>query len=451
MATIYLRSTTGSDANDGSTWALAKATLGAAITAAGANGTVYVSQAHSETLGANTTYSLSDGCDVLAVNDSAQPPTALVSAGDASHPIITGDNGASTYTIVINMGHGSIMHGMEFVAGANYTGSAARITMSSVNTYGVHSFKKCRFKCAGTGSWPLIFGGFTAGRRRQFNVDYCYFNFAAAGQSIQPYSGELFITGAILEGTTPTSLLVPLASNENSQVVFQDSDLSSVTGNLVSVASAEGGHDILFMRCKLGAGVALTTGTRTRVLADQVRVENCDSADTNYRLAWDKGQGTVVSETTLVKTGGASDGVTGLSWKMATNANAAYPNVPLNSPQIISEWITATGSAKTVTVDILHDSATALNDDEVWLEIEYLGTSGFPLGTQADDAKADILATAAAQASSTATWTTTGMANPNKQKLSVTFTPQEIGVVACTVKLAKPSKTIYVDPVAQVA
>ena len=37
MADIYLSSVDGSDSDDGSTWALAKATLAAALTAAGAD------------------------------------------------------------------------------------------------------------------------------------------------------------------------------------------------------------------------------------------------------------------------------------------------------------------------------------------------------------------------------------------------------------------------------
>ena len=40
------------------------------------------------------------------------------------------------------------------------------------------------------------------------------------------------------------------------------------------------------------------------------------------------------------------------------------------------------------------------------------------------------------------------MSNPNKQKLSVTFTPQQIGTIKCRVCLAKTSKTVYVDPIA---
>ena len=178
---------------------------------------------------------------------------------------------------------------------------------------------------------------------------------------------------------------------------------------------------------------------------------NCDSGDTNYRLWIEDYAGSIKSETTLVKTGGASDGDTPLSWKMATTANAEYPLVLLRSPEIFSERITSTGSAKTITVDILHDSATALKDDEIWLEVQYLGTSGFPLGSFANDSKADVLAAGANQASSSATWTTTGMGNPNKQKLEVTFTPQEKGVAIVTVCMAKASYTVYVDPLAVVS
>lgn len=177
---------------------------------------------------------------------------------------------------------------------------------------------------------------------------------------------------------------------------------------------------------------------------------NCDSADTNYRLWVEDYCGSIKDETTLVKTGGASDGDTPLSWKMASSANAEYPLHILRSPEIFSERITSVGGSKTITVDILRDSATNLKDDEIWLEVQYLGTSGFPLSLFADDAKADVLATAADQAASSATWTTTGMTNPNKQKLEVTFTPQEKGVAIVTVCMAKASATVYVDPVAQV-
>jgi len=77
------------------------------------------------------------------------------------------------------------------------------------------------------------------------------------------------------------------------------------------------------------------------------------------------------------------------------------------------------------------------------MEFEYPGADA--QGDLADDRAADLLATPAAQATSTALWTTTGMSNPNMQKLSVTVTPGKIGPVTARVYLAKPSTTVYVN------
>ncbi len=172
---------------------------------------------------------------------------------------------------------------------------------------------------------------------------------------------------------------------------------------------------------------------------------NCDSGDTHYRYRKSTQFGTIQDETTLVRTGGASDGATTYSLKMVTNANSEYPICTLDAPEIV-QWNDTVGSAITATVEILFDSATALNDDEVWVEVMYLGTSGVPLASFISDEKADVLATAAAQTSSSVTWTTTGMSNPNKRALAVTLTPQEAGFLHCIVKLAKASTTIYLDP-----
>jgi hypothetical protein len=136
--------------------------------------------------------------------------------------------------------------------------------------------------------------------------------------------------------------------------------------------------------------------------------------------------------------------VTPLSWKFETNS-AANRIIPLVSEEMVA-WIDDAGVSKTVTIEILHDSVTALKDDEVWLEVEYLSTSGSPLRATASDGPADALAAGANQASSSETWTTSGMSNPNTQKLSVTFTPQLKGPIGCRVMVGKASKTLYIDP-----
>src|SRR3990167_2296817 len=79
MANIYVRSTDGSDADDGSTWALAKATLAGALAIATSADTIWVSQNHAETAAGNKshTFPTTPGLRVLCGNDAAEPPTAL--------------------------------------------------------------------------------------------------------------------------------------------------------------------------------------------------------------------------------------------------------------------------------------------------------------------------------------------------------------------------------------
>jgi hypothetical protein len=58
-----------------------------------------------------------------------------------------------------------------------------------------------------------------------------------------------------------------------------------------------------------------------------------------------------------------------------------------------------------------------------------------------------VLNTGTAQADDTSsTWATTGMSNPNKQKLSVQITPQEKGYILARVLVYKAAYTLYVCP-----
>jgi hypothetical protein len=111
---------------------------------------------------------------------------------------------------------------------------------------------------------------------------------------------------------------------------------------------------------------------------------------------------------------------------------------------------TTTGSAVTVTIDVLRDNATNMTNKDMWLEVMYLGDSSTPLASFQGRASGtggrldDINASATDLASSSATWTTTGMSNPNKQKITATFTPQQAGWCLIKVCLAANS-VVYVD------
>jgi hypothetical protein len=158
-----------------------------------------------------------------------------------------------------------------------------------------------------------------------------------------------------------------------------------------------------------------------------------------------KYQGSIIQEITKIRSGGASNGVTPISWKMTSLSLSSSYHQPLVSPSI-SIWNDTIGSSKTVTVEILHDSVTNLKDNEVWLETEYLGNSSFPITTTMSDRSTNIFSTPADQSSSSVVWVTTGLSNPNKQKLEITFTAQMKGWIRMNVCLAKSNYTIYVDP-----
>lgn len=169
---------------------------------------------------------------------------------------------------------------------------------------------------------------------------------------------------------------------------------------------------------------------------------NCDSADTNYRYYKQNYQGTVTQETTIVRASGSSDGTTSFSRKFVSTANSKIIS-PLEGPW--TEFWNESLSSLTVEAEVITDGVT-LTDAEAWLEVEYLGTSGFPLGVFVSDRIADdIFGTPANQTSSSETWTTTGLSSPVTQKFSVTFTPAEKGLIRARVVLAKPSTTMYAD------
>lgn len=436
----YVRSTDGNDADNGSTWALANATLAGAMADQAAGDRIFVSGNHAESAAAAITITLPGTLaapnQVLCGNDAAEPPTALATSGSVT---TTGANGVT----LAGSGH---IYGLNLNCGTG----AGTVNCILSNTSGGHqSFDACNFSLLVTGASKLYLGNSSGFSR--VDIKNCGFKFAAENQGIQVRGMARISGGSLLSGgTSPTTLFLG-NTGVPSDTVVDGLDLTNAAAaiNLVSGAPSGPGRCI-FRNCKLPASWSGSLFTGAAINSFRAEMWNCDSADTNYRLWVEDYCGSIKSETTLVKTGGASDGDTPLAWKMATSANAEYPVNVLRSPEIASERITAVGAAKTITVDILHDSATSLKDDEVWLEVQYLGTSGMPLGAFANDAKADVLAAAADQTASSATWTTTGMTNPNKQKLEVSFTPQEKGVALVTVCVAKASYTVYVDPVAQV-
>lgn len=453
MAILYVRSTDGNNSDDGSTWALAKATLAGAFAAASAGDTIYVSNNHAETQASAMTLtppgSVTAPVWVICVNDSAEPPTALATTATVA---TTGSN-AIAFTPTGAGGAFAYFYGITF-RGAT-SGTQGCITIATASTTGyAYIFKDCSL---GSGAGPTSSNFITVGSNQATSddqlviLDNVTIHTVHANQQLVFRNGRIIwqnTTSALTGATLPTTLIHTETQSQSNQILIRGIDFSALGSgkNLVQIGRASCAR-IQFVNCKLGASVTLTTGTHSGPGAIVLEMVNCDSSDTNYMYYYQDYAGLIQQETTIVRTGGATDGTTSMSREMVSSSNAKffYPLILKD----LSIWNETTGSSITLTVHIITDNVT-LTDKECWLEVEYLGTSGFPLSLISNDSDTitDLLlgGSASNQTTSTETWTTTGLTTPVKQQLSVSITPQEKGPIRCRVVLAKASTTVYVCP-----
>ena len=122
MAVRYVRSTDGSDADNGTTWALAKATLTGVAAIDTAGDTLWVSDNHAESTASAVSLALAGTAAsptrVVCGDDAAEPPTAVATTGTVT------TTGNSTITLFSGGGYGYV-YGLSFIAGSGASGTAS--------------------------------------------------------------------------------------------------------------------------------------------------------------------------------------------------------------------------------------------------------------------------------------------------------------------------------------
>lgn len=441
MATLYVRND-GSNTAPYDTWAKAATTLATAAAAASAGDTVYVGDGHSEGSGSDITIDCSSGTvanpiKIICVDDTGdpEPPTAVVSAPTALVDTVT------TGGPDVNIHGHAYIYGIIFRVGDGGATNAILSIASGVLVSNL-KFEQCEFYLNNSHNASEIRLGVTGSDDASgARFEECDIRFGASGQSFTISRPLTWVGGSVL-GTAPTTLFASITANEGFSNLVQllGVDLSLITGTIVSGSGTMRFHA---RDCKLGASVTIASSlTYADGDFSEAEIINCDSADTNYRYTRHTIRGIESQETTIVLD--ASDGTTTFSRKIVSNSNAREFISPYISRPVLL-WNETVGSSQTATVEVITDNVT-LQDDEAWIEVEYLGTSGYPLGAFTSDKAADILATPANQTTSSASWVTTGLTTPVKQALSVSFTAQEKGFVRAYICLAKPSTTMYYNP-----
>jgi hypothetical protein len=439
-------------AADGSSWTDAYTNLAAAISGKSHSDRIFIANDHNHSYGAaSQTLSFPSGApssgtcfQIICVDraGSVPPVAADVTTGAVER--------CTSGSVTLRLEGHAYIEGVEFRTndGGNDNGASLALLISA-NAPGALYFKNCILRHAGgtSNSGSIIFGVSHAQSRESLIVmDNTNVQFNSVNQT-WTIGGRVIWKGGSLLGTAPTNML-RVRIGQHCHLTAYGVDLSLAgSGKNLSLVSTGANGLMEFINCKLGASVTPVSGSSNGPGGVRVDFVNCDDADTNHRFARHMWGGSIVQESTIVKSSGASDGTTALSFKAVSNSNAGIA-FPLLAAEIFG-WIDSTGS-KTFTVEIVTDNVT-LNDDEIWLEVEYLGTSGVPMSVIGNDRRATVLTTAAAQASSSVTWTTTGLGTPTKQKLEVTGTVNEKGPFVARVYLAKASTTVYIDPLVTVS
>jgi hypothetical protein len=196
--------------------------------------------------------------------------------------------------------------------------------------------------------------------------------------------------------------------------------------------------------CKLNAAATFPTPA----LGPVIQTIRSDGAATAYKSARYAMEGTETTETGITRVGGATDGTTAASAKVVTTANSQWLRPFSLMPLAI--WNDTTGANVTVTVYGTINAGAVPNNDDIWMDVEYLGSSSFPQGTIKTTTKASLLAANAAVASDGSSWNGGGSgAGWSPFKLTATLSspqPGMKGYIYVSVKAAKPSTTYYIDP-----
>jgi hypothetical protein len=336
--------------------------------------------------------------------------------------------------------------GISFSAGDAAAGASIDFSLNAAFSYVV---KNCAFRLNTTSAAGLISVGSLATASCQVLWDNCTVQFGAAAQFIRLNSVnfEWRNTASAVQGATLPTVLLAINTLNPAYVVCRGVDFSAFSGQLF-MNNPTSPVPLVFEDCKFHASMTrYGTSTTSGYSSAPVITVRCDSGATNYKSTRDEYAGSQITETSITRVGGATDGTTPTSDKIVTNSQAAFLTPYRMLPLAI--WNETTGANVTVTVYGTINAGSLPLNDEIWMDVQYLGSSGSPIASFKSSCKSHPLAAGAAVSSDGSTWNGGGSgAGWTPFKLVATLTspqPQMKGFIYITVRAAKPSATYYID------
>jgi len=420
---LFVSSVLGNDANPGTAEASPKASVFGAsgiksVVAAG--DVVHVDANHSEISGTNPSIALGGTealpCIYRTWNFSASQPAIATTAQ-------LGTTAGVDFTISSGV---VITDGLYLQIGRNFYYQLISSFLRLVNSSTINFIAtNARF-----------YLGNNSGRNAVALYDSRILNSLTAGQLFYPANQvEFLMVGGSISSATSSVALAGSAPHFDFE--FDSVDMSGV-GNTHFVDPLYK-EVVNINNCITTSGFTISNGAiPVRPTSTYMMFSDSASSNKQYTLNHTRYNGVVSTSDATYRAGGGAHLTTPLSLLLSSNTKC-NKYLWLDHEQFPVS-ITSTGS-KTLTLELIHDSVTALTLDDVDAVVHYYASSTSPLHT---------VATFDTIASSSASWTHS-MTNPNTQKISLTVTVNQIGVAFVMLRLKQASKTIYVCPKIEVA
>jgi hypothetical protein len=339
------------------------------------------------------------------------------------------------------------IYGIAFKVGVGQAGNCS-IFLSTINAWSY--FDNCSLQIATTfaGQSTISFGSTNNVCTFVLNNTTMYFGSTSQRvdlnqvQFIWQNTGQVLAAGSVV----PTVLMISSSAGQQRSLVLEALDLSQLTGTLVAASGGSTMGNTVIKDCKLNAAVVPITPITA---GETLQLVRSDSGATAYKSARYQYEGAETTEASITRVGGASD-PTGQaqSRKIVTTANAQWLRPFRAEPYAI--WNARTAANVVVTVCGTINAGAVPNNDDIWMDVEYLGSSATPLGTTVTTTKSNVLAANAAIASDGSTWNGGGSgAGWSPFKLTTTLSspqPGLAGYIYARVRAAKPGTTFYIDP-----
>lgn len=433
-------------------WGAPIARLARAMTATWgqAGNKLFLSHAHAETQASAMNLNANIGTlllpiQIYCVNSAGSvPPTSA----DLATTATVSTTGANNINFNFNPGYVSMCYGVTFSAGGGGLNNANLSFENQTTSNGYWYLKNCALVLATTqtnGNATIYM--VTNDNRMSSTVifDNTTVQFGAASGQTMDFRGIssefrwLNTPSAIAGSNSPTPLFTASGTPRQADILLDGIDLSAY-GSGKTIFSSFVQPRIRMVNCKVDLAATLFT-TPSAPIGKMGGINI--SASNNYNVQENTYAGTHTIETTIVRTGGASDGVTPIAWKLVTTANAKFLLPMITLP--ISVWNDVTGVPINVTVFGIWGGGAVPENDDIWMEAEYLGTSNSPRSSLISSGMADGLGVpAAVPADSASVWG----GSTTKFKMTVTLTPQMKGPITVRVYAGLLSSTFYVDPLA---